>query len=280
MLGAANYAFRAHYLDYGTAGDRAAAAFALDILSDSAVRSASQHADTPGKKGQRAADFITLDELIALIERRAADGSLPRTWHVALPASLATRDNFVAWLRRWFSTIESNAVGRFRKESMWTAGVVSALAVVCLNLDAIQLASDLFHQTALSNTLAQHAPGLLRLADSDLPEAGTRPDGVGDFVQISGLLNVPELRLGWQRSVFIEHFCAWRETCSLPVSLTKTVLHTHWSDVSLYGLRWAGGLTLSFMLLLLGAPFWADRLREVLQLRGPKARLGKEEAPP
>lgn len=279
MLALTNYAFRTHHGDYGMAGDEAAAAFVKDILSDAALISANDLAREPHKRASRPIEFIAKKDLVAIIRRRSEDGHLPRDWYLALPAHKATPDAFAHWLDQWFGTIEANATDRFRKESGRIVAVVSAIAVVFFNLDAIQLTFDLFHQGALGSALADHAPGLARLADAESvdPLGPAHEDPFGDFVQVNSLLNVPELKLGWQRSTFVERYCAWRGKCGLPLSLNDPSEALDDLDFGLYFARWLTGLLGSAMLLWLGAPFWADRLRDLLRLRSGVEQKAKRE---
>jgi hypothetical protein len=87
------------------------------------------------------------------------------------------------------------------------------------------------------------------------------------LIQLNAVLNLPELRLGWQRSTFIERYCSYTKKCATPVSITKSESSDGTADFWLYVVRWFAGLTVSVMLLFLGAPFWADRLRDLLRLR-------------
>ena len=154
------------------------------------------------------------------------------------------------------------------------------LAVVLLNLDAFQLASDLFGQASLAGTLAEHATGLSKLADAEPRQGPLSKDDLGDFVQINAVLNVPDLKLGWQRSAFVERYCAMRQTCALPASLTATAPREDWGSFLMYGARWLLGLLVSALLLSLGAPFWADLLRDLLVRRGGTDRRAAQDEQP
>jgi hypothetical protein len=252
-----------------------------DVLDDAALRLAAPA--SPGEllgqdRGARGA--IHQDELRAVVERRSPRGELPRSWYVALDPADATSAKFTAWLEQWFPSIEANATERFRKDSAHLVAVVSFLAVVLLNLDAFQLASDLFGQASLAGTLAEHATGLSKLADAELRDGPLGKDDLGDFVQINAVLNVPDLKLGWQRSAFVERYCAMRQTCALPASLTATAPREDWGSFLMYGARWLLGLLVSALLLSLGAPFWADLLRDLLVRRGGTDRRAVQDEQP
>jgi hypothetical protein len=275
MLARTIHAFRQHHGDRGTPSDAESAAFVRDVLDDPVLRVA-----RPASRGEKlwldrgARGSIRQEELIALVERHARGGPLPRSWYRTLPPEDATYAKFAAWLKQWFPVIESGATERFRKESVHLVGVVSALAVVALNLDALQLVSDLFGQASLSSALSEFGPGVSKLADAGLAEGELSQDTLGDFVQVNAVLNVPELKLGWQRSTFVERYCAMRQTCSLSPSLNRSVFQDDATSFALYLVRWFAGLVVSVLLLSLGAPFWADRLRDLLP-RG----AGRQTAP-
>ncbi|HEX6240315.1 MAG TPA: hypothetical protein VFZ61_05460 [Polyangiales bacterium] len=280
MLASTIHAFRDHHRDHGTPNDAASAAFVRDVLDDPVLRvgqPAARGAQQARERGARGS--IGQDELLALVERKAHGGQLPASWYVELDPRVATYDEFAAWLRKWFPAIEAGATQRFRKESVRLVNVVSALAVVVLNLDAFQLVSDLFSQASLSGTLAEYAPGMAKLPDPGSAEREPSADALGDFVQLNAVLNLPDLKLGWQRSAFVERYCAMRQTCALPPSLTSPTPREDGASFALYVARWLAGLSVSVLLLSLGAPFWADRLRELL-LRGAGGQRAASQPPP
>lgn len=269
MLAAANFAFRVHHGDHCAPGDAPTAAFVKAILSDPVLLSADDLRKSVAARPNRPLEWITKENLNSIIERNSENGVLPSTWHYGLGAHQATAKVFERWLDRWFPTIEANATDRFRKHSQRVSMVVAAAVVVLLNLDAFQLTIDLFAQGSTAAAVEAHAVGLAKLADrfENRSEQDASAELAGDLLQINGVLNVPELRLGWQRSAFIERYCAFRETCARPAMLNKVLPQDDLLDFAIYMGRWLAGLLAGTILLWLGAPFWADRLRDTLRLR-------------
>jgi hypothetical protein len=215
---------------------------------------------------------------------------LPGRWHHELEPENATFEAFKRHVDKWFAIAEGNSTEQFRRDSKRLVVALSALLVVVTNLDAIQLAMDLYTSAPLRDALADQANDLLNTASAlgatdpsrmtHLPadRIAWLNDGEIYLPQLNAVLNQPELNLGWTHSWIVRKWC---KACSAPADqdLAAAGMSSTPSDWAFSLLRWLAGLALSTGLLSLGAPFWADQLKSFLGVRNAvQQRLEKDRS--
>jgi hypothetical protein len=104
-----------------------------------------------------------------------------------------------------------------------------------------------------------------------------RPDESGDELKLelqnaAAFLTSDALPLGWQNSHITKKWCAYRQSCQseTPIAL-KSMLGQ--------GALWILGLLFSCVLVSQGAPFWVNRLRELLRLKNAVQARKEEDKP-
>lgn len=169
--------------------------------------------------------------------------------------------DFHDYVQRWFSTAECTVSNAFGVEQRRTAMAVAGLVVVALNLDALQLARDLYHDRALSERLAGRVDELVALGKSltDKPPEGAPPASMaelrGALEKTTAVLSVEQVPIGWQNSYIAKRWCAYHDDCDDVTVLTPTGRQL-FTDI----LVWMIGLFAAWLLLSLGAPFWVGVL--------------------
>ncbi len=300
MLGSLNLGFRFSQGDSARAGDEATSSFVLDILTYPALHPRSQlgqfepNNDSPAtirEKRENLAqriDYLPKDQLKDIVRRLAAAEAqapdwadddtlvLPARWFNHLSTEKRSLDAFFEYVDSWYSTVEDVSTQSFKLTSRRMTGTVSCVLVVFLNLDALQLASDLVRaDPAALDQLAVDSETVLKTSDRMLTTTSPPTDrdalvtGTTSTVQqLNGVLVEPSLSLGWQSSWIVKK---WIDAGSGKSSWAFWAVFPYLSTV-----RWFAGLVVSCLLLSLGAPFWADRLKDVLNFRNA---LEPEPAP-
>ncbi|MCE9573367.1 MAG: hypothetical protein K8W52_09435 [Deltaproteobacteria bacterium] len=169
--------------------------------------------------------------------------------------------DFHDYVQRWFSTAECTVSNLFGKEQRRAAMAVAGLVVVALNLDALQLARDLYHDRALSERLAGRVDELVALGRTltDKPPEGTPPASMDELrvalEKTTAVLSIEQVPIGWQNSYIAKRWCAYHDDCADVTVLTPTARQL-FTDI----LVWMIGLFAAWLLLSLGAPFWVGVL--------------------
>jgi hypothetical protein len=300
MLASINQAYRVSLRDTAVPGDRPETQFVLDILNDPALHSYAGSQSFWTKAQRRAGDqaaienqrdrlarrteYVRQDDLVRVVERHAPNDVLPAAWSQGL-GNKATLTSFKQYVGTWFNTAEGLAQERFRKDTRKLVAVVSSLVVVAANLDGIALLDTLQHDTTLTNALFAWGPDLLRTSER-IGRADDAPNDRDELLsnatpaleQVNSVLSTPQLHLGWQQSWIVRELCAEKRECAqtagLPLVPEKSPL-----QACLRLVRWLAGLFFSFVMLSLGAPFWFDRLRDILNTRNALAPKSPEAAP-
>jgi hypothetical protein len=302
MLGGLNLAFRVDHGDYARAGDAAQTTFVLDILTYPALHLSSEQSATTNTahpldaQAQRQAlatrvEYLTEENLIEIVKRlsenepRAAQApvEVPARWYVLLAPENRTLAELETYIRTWYKTVERVGTQSFVLASRRLTAVLSCIVVVFLCLDGIQLGVDLFHaSSSLTDHLADQGQALLH---SPIQAEATHPTGEGDAIradnltnlepaltQAGGVLSEPGLNLGWQNSWMVKEIGDHRR--DHPGARSGWMLFV---DL----IRWLVGLVVSCLLVSLGAPFWADQLTALLNLRNATAppKPSKKQAP-
>jgi hypothetical protein len=204
----------------------------------------------------------------ATVPRPLASGDpfIPARWVVRLTENRRHESDFLAYIDAWYQRLERGSTEQFKNKARRLTATLSCLIVVFLNMDGFRLATDIFKSAAAQDILALQASTVLQTADRlrvNEPSGGLITsdrdallDGVPSTLnQLNGVLNEPELQLGWENSWIVKKWCACAKgeaSCGSPF---------------LDYVRWLAGLAFSTLLLSLGAPFWADQLRRLLNLQ-------------
>lgn len=302
MLGALNQAFRADRGDHARPGDVPQTTFVLDILTYPTLHLSSdlKAITTPKARDldvhrQREAlakrvEYLTEANLIEIVTRLTAaetpplvgrprsawelgKSAIPARWYDRIQPNQPTLDELKAFITTWYRTIERVGTQDFVLASRRLTAVISCIVVVLLCLDGIQLGVDLFRGSSkLNDHLAEQGLALLNSptqAEAIHPSGHTAAerdpnlhDLEASLTQVNSVLNEPGLNLGWQNSWMVKEI--GRVARKAPDARTGVAL---WLDV----FRWLLGLVLSCLLVSLGAPFWADQLSALLNLRNATA---------
>jgi len=309
MLGGLNRGFRAEHSEQAQSGDRAQLTFVHDILTYPALHptqtlvrlgSASWTTEQLERRRARAAsvvEYLAKEDLLAIVRAMleptridqpddavALDPDdtrlLPERWSSQLRPEHRRFRDFRLYVERWYKTLEGVASEQFKTKARRITASISCLLVVFINLDGVELATDIFESPEIQTVLFNQAPSILSRAEAMgviTPDTGPPVDREelvrgtsGVFAQANGILNEPALRLGWQESKIVKAWCAChadpRASCQ---------------GIWLGTLRWLAGLIFSCLLLSLGAPFWADMLRRFLNFQNSvkQALSGDREQP-
>lgn len=169
--------------------------------------------------------------------------------------------DFHDYVQRWFSTAECTVSNQFGRAQRRAAMAVAGLVVVALNLDALQLARDLYHDRALSGRLAGRVDELVSLGKTltEKPPAGTPPASMDELTlalqKTTAVLSIEQVPIGWQNSYIAKRWCAYHDDCddvTVPTPTTRQLV----TDLMV----WMLGLFAAWLLLSLGAPFWVGVL--------------------
>jgi hypothetical protein len=234
------------------------------------------------KKLSRSLEYLSEDDLLAIIEERSVEREvggekvqvIPGSWRDGLPDEEATTEIFADYVKRWFKTVEGTVAQQFGERARKLAISVSCLVVVLLNLDGLRLAQTLHQNRVLSESLVARVSLLQESADRLEVQEGSGLGSYGDELSpdqswedlkldvqnAAAFMTNDALPLGWQNSYITKKWCAYRESCKsdTPVRL---------GSMAGQGALWILGLLFSCVLVSQGAPFWVNRLRELLRLK-------------
>lgn len=245
------------------------------------------------KKLSRSLEYLSGDDLVAIIKERSVEREvagekqqvIPGSWRDELSDEEATTTVFVDYVERWFKTVEGTVAQQFGDRARKLAISVSCLVVVLLNLDGLRLAQTLHTNRVLSANLAARVSLLQESADRLELENGSGLGTYGDEVSpgdgwedlklevqnAAAFMTNDALPLGWQNSHITRKWCAYRESCQseTPIRL---------GSMAGQAVLWILGLLFSCILVSQGAPFWVNRLRELLRLKNA-VQARKEDKP-
>jgi len=262
-------------------------------------------------------EHISRDDVLAIVRACAhPDGTLPPEWFGDAPATrppptrlqerilqlqvvspeiepgtempaafwISARD-FHDYCRRWFGTAEATVTERFGAAARRVSLSVSALLVVALNLDALRLAYDLYHDRVHADRVVGRAGDLDDVAERQVAPAGG-PDLAADppidpaqlqvdLEKTAATLTGERVPLGWQDAWIVKRWCAFHDACASPDVPKPTR-----AELALDLLMWVLGLAASWALLSLGAPFWVGMLKRVTGLANVLAGKGARAIDP
>jgi hypothetical protein len=214
--------------------------------------------------------------------------TLPSAWfgnaqQTAIPPTTAQRDEFQSvdtsavpgvnardfhdYVQRWFSTAEGTICNEFGQGQRRTAMAVAGLVVVALNLDAIQLARDLYNDRALTEQLTGRVDEMVTLGKqlTAKPIDGVPPASIAELKmsleKTAAVLTIEQVPIGWQNSYISKRWCAFHDDCA-DLTIQKPTRRQLISDLMV----WMCGLFSAWLLLSLGAPFWVNVLASVAGL--------------
>ncbi|MGH9429910.1 MAG: hypothetical protein ACRD3T_00040 [Terriglobia bacterium] len=151
--------------------------------------------------------------------------------------------DFVAKVNAWFDQTIDRISERFTSSACVVTFVAALLVALVLQLDAVALINRLSMDDAARTSLAQASAGILKDSSSAAQPDRAYYDKYYGLLVKDGLLTLPQSVQDWRNQ--------WR-----PLRLP--------------------GILLSAMLLSLGAPFWYNALKNLIQLRSVIA--GKDDA--
>lgn len=289
MVGALNRGFRTSAGDVSVGNDQASIEFVQDILtypalhdSASIAKAKSAAPGDPDSERQILAqkvEYLAKEDLIEIVRAEleppsvkpragATDPddvrSLPARWFTSLDPALRTFGDFRLYVERWYTTLEGSSIQRFKGNAQKLTVTMSWLLVILINMDTLELATNIYSKSSLQAQLTSDAPLILyRARQMGVTDTAAAPPtsideqltGVSQTLgQANGVLTEPGLALGWQNSLLARTWCP----CNPDPSTRHRLLAT---------IRWLLGLALSSLLLSLGAPFWADQLSTFLNLQ-------------
>jgi len=303
MLGSLNVGYRLAHGDQAQPGDDAQSAFVLDIMSFPTLHSPAtvQKFRSPAKSARgvvqgmdrlsQSVEYISQEDLILIIQRLAAlehdadaappwinapdpSAEVPPRWYGKLSPANRKLDVFIAYVKDWFETVEATTSERFKLATRRLTFTISCVVVVLVNIDSIKLVSNLYHSASARDEMSARAEGLLAMANNmgvahtegppQTDREGLLKDVGGELTQLNTVLNIPDLEFGWESSWICKAWCTYQSHCTSGEVTPKEQTRGDWI---LMGLRWLVGLTVSCIMLSLGAPFWAGQLKNVLNLR-------------
>ncbi len=237
---------------------------------DKLLDAASNKTDQKLAKVHSTVEYLLVDDLVAIIDD--ASETAVRGWFGvgASTGVVFAHQALSAYVRDWFTTAAATAANQFGKTARRKAMSVAAIAVVVLNLDAIRLAYDLYHDRAIDARIAQHVDDMTATAQRLIaPQTPGAPDGKdqleADLQKTAALFSVERVPIGWNDSYISRRWCAYRGECNDPSIAVPTR-----SQLELDILYWLIGLFSSWLMLSLGAPFW---VRALETLTGIKDKL-------
>jgi hypothetical protein len=287
MVGSLNVGYRRRHSDPAEAGDRPSTQFVVDVLTFPALhpsKNLSPAAPASARFGQRSklsrsVEYISKDDLIAIVCRLSGvtyvegepvpDAVLPANWYGGLPDDALQLEPFVAYIDDFFETAEGVSSDDFTASTKRLTRVLALIVVAVLNLNAFDLAKSLYTNRPDPGTTTDNANQALAVDVAALhPEPMPPPERQGylsgqsaELRLIGSLLDDPSYSLGWQHSWVARAWCVADKAC--PPSTAVVVPTTTFGWLWNYFL-WFLGLATSFVLVSLGAPFWAERLEQLL----------------
>ncbi|XXX79326.1 hypothetical protein WMF30_11180 [Sorangium sp. So ce134] len=268
--------------------------FAHEVLSDPVLhaRGAKLTYSSEPERLALLVEYIDVEDLISIATSAsvAADGDgrellLPSRWvscgqgGYGAPKRYATLDQFSAYVRRWFPTLEGTASQTFKQRVRQLTLLVSMMLVVLFNFDGFQVLARLHQSGAARAQVAAHADTVMVTA----ARLGERPAGAPDELpdttleelgleaqKTATLLDEANLGIGWQKSWIVDRFRAYRGDLLAPAPTSIQLFRDT--------LLWLAGLAFSCGMLSLGAPFWVTTFARLIQMRNEVQHRKRQES--
>jgi hypothetical protein len=197
------------------------------------------------------------------------------------PKSYADTEQFGAYVKQWFTTLEGTAAESFKKRIRRLTLVIACSVVVLFNLDGIDLIRGLNANGTARAALGAQADTLRVTADRlgvGGFEAGAWPDPSNHDLALvmqktATILDEANIGIGWQHSWITKRWAASKGVGTEPgVPPTRVRL-------GLDTFLWLVGLFFSAAMVSLGSRFWLSMLAKVLPLKNEVQYRKQEEAP-
>lgn len=267
--------------------------FVHEVLSDPVLHARSAEL-AYGSAPERLAllvEYIDVDDLITIAAGASvpAEGDgrerlLPSRWvscgqgGSSAAKRYATLDQFSAYVRRWFPTLEGTASQTFKQRVRRLTLLVAMMLVVLFNFDGFQVLARLHQNGAARAQVAAQADTVMTTAT----RLGERPAGAPDeppdttlgelgleMQKTAILLDEANLGIGWQESWIVQRFRAYRGDLLAPAPSSLQLLRDT--------LFWLAGLAFSCGMLSLGAPFWVTTFSRLIQMRNEVQHRKRQE---
>ncbi|MGK3992822.1 hypothetical protein [Sorangium sp. So ce1024] len=271
--------------------------FVHEVLADPVLhaRSAKLAAGTDPEQLALLVEYIDADDLITIaagasvaVDAEGRERLLPGRWvscghgGAVVTKRYATLDQFSAYVRRWFPTLEGTASQTFKQRARRLTLLVSMMVVILFNFDGFQVLARLHqnggsraHVVAQADTVLDAAT---RLGERPSPQGApaaeltdvTLKDLGLEMQKTATILDEAKLGLGWQESWIVERFLAYRgDSLSAPPTTLQLLRDT---------LFWLAGLAFSCGMLSLGAPFWVTTFSRLIQMRNEVQHRKRQES--
>lgn len=273
--------------------------FVHEVLADPVLhaRSAKLAAGTDPEQLALLVEYIDADDLITIAAGASvavdADGRerlLPGRWVTSgqggavVTKRYATLEQFSAYVRRWFPTLEGTASQTFKQRARRLTLLVSMMVVILFNFDGFQVLARL-HQNGASRAqavaqadtvmasaarLGERTPAQsTQAAPGELPDVTLADLGL-EMQKTATVLDEAKLGIGWQESWIVARFCAYRgDSLAAPPTSLQLLRDT---------LFWLAGLAFSCGMLSLGAPFWVTTFSRLIQMRNEVQHRKRQES--
>ncbi|XYH93177.1 hypothetical protein ACMHYB_35660 [Sorangium sp. So ce1128] len=237
-------------------------------------------------------EYIDADDLITIAAGASvtADGEgrerlLPARWVSSGqggPGAVkryATVEQFAAYVRRWFPTLEGTASQTFKQRARRLTLLVSMMLVVLFNFDGFQVLARLHQSGASRAQVVDQADTVMatatRLGERPAGAPDERPDAtLEDFglemQKTATLLDEANLGIGWQESWIVKRYRAYRGDLLAAQPTALQLLRDT--------LFWLAGLAFSCGMLSLGAPFWVTTFSRLIQMRNEVQHRKRQES--
>ncbi|WP_433926432.1 hypothetical protein AB3662_26280 [Sorangium cellulosum] len=268
--------------------------FVHEVLADPVLhaRSAKLVAGSDPARLALLVEYIDADDLISIaagasvaVDAEGRERLLPGRWvscgqgGAVETKRYATLDQFSAYVRRWFPTLEGTASQTFKQRARQLTLLVSMMVVLLFNFDGFRVLARLHEHGASRAQVIAQADTVTTTA-ARLGERPQRaPDELGDATledfrlemqKAATVLDEANLGIGWQESWIVARFCAYRgESPAASPTALQLVRDT---------LFWLAGLAFSCGMLSLGAPFWVTTFSRLIQMRNEVQHRKRQES--
>ncbi len=197
------------------------------------------------KKGRQG-----VDEAQELVKELPENSKLRQVFEQFIAEGNEKLTDFRARLESWFDDVMEQASGWYKRHMQMVTFVVGLAIAAGLNADSFQM-----YHTMTTNAAARERLNLLAeqfvAAHTSVPSSGISGDS----------LSLAEMRAQVEEFLASEHF-----------STTSNLLGLGWSVQDLYAspaewLKRMGGWLLTALAISLGAPFWFDILKKIINIR-------------
>ncbi|WP_437962038.1 hypothetical protein WME76_21870 [Sorangium sp. So ce119] len=268
--------------------------FVHEVLADPVLhaRSAKLVAGSDPARLALLVEYIDADDLISIaagasvaVDAEGRERLLPGRWvscgqgGAVETKRYATLDQFSAYVRRWFPTLEGTASQTFKQRARQLTLLVSMMVVLLFNFDGFRVLARL-HENGASRAQIIAQEDTVTTTAARLGERPQRaPDELRDATledfrlemqKAATVLDEANLGIGWQESWIVARFCAYRGDSA---AASPTAL-----QLARDTLFWLAGLAFSCGMLSLGAPFWVTTFSRLIQMRNEVQHRKRQES--